>query len=153
MLSEEPVKSSVLGIIDAIRRWKRIDFSAVFTEKLSMPEFTVLNGIERIKGDSGTVFVSDIAHLFSISAQAVSKYLKICESRGFVIRETDKTDRRNTKLFLTDEGRRVLMVCERELVEFMGSVFDEFDKAEVDRLMAFADDVYDMTVKKLENEN
>lgn len=150
MLSEGSVKDSVLRVIDSMRKWKRIDFSTVFTEELSMPEFTILNGIERIKNNHDTVYVSDIAHLFSMSAQAVSKYLKICESRGFVIRETDRRDRRNTKLFLTEKGRGVLAQCESELIDFMSSVFGEFDSRDIARLMELADEIYDKTVKKLE---
>lgn len=148
MISGEP--GGIWKIIDSMRRWKRIDFSLVFSEKLSMPEFTVLNGIERIDASRGIVYVSDIAHLFSMSAQAVSKYLKICEGRGFVIRETDKNDRRNTKLFLTDEGRRVLSVCESELVGFLDSVLDEFDRHEIERMTELADEIYDRTIKKLD---
>lgn len=147
---EPEESSSILKIIDSMRKWKRMDFSLVFREKLSMPEFTILNGIERIGARHDVVYVSDIAHLFSMSAQAVSKYLKICESRDLVIRETDKKDRRSTKLFLTDEGRRVLSVCESDLKSFLGSVLDEFDRSEIDRMIGLADEIYERTAKKLE---
>ena len=147
---EPEESSSILKIIDAMRKWKRMDFSLVFREKLSMPEFTILNGIERIGAKNDVVYVSDVAHLFSMSAQAVSKYLKMCESRDLVIRETDKKDRRNTKLFLTDEGRRVLSACENDLTSFLSSVLDEFDKSEIDRMIVLADEIYERTAKKLE---
>lgn len=151
MVSKGVGDTYIYRIIDIMRKWKRMDVSAVFTEKLSMPEFTILNGIERLEKTKEIVYVSDLVHLFSLSAQAVSKYLRICDNFGWVRRETDAADRRNTKLFLTESGRKILEKCERELTEFYQSLLNEMDIREIENMLSIADRLYAKTMDKLEH--
>lgn len=137
-------------LIDLIHRIKRIDISSIFSIDVSMPEYSVMLSISKTLKTKNTVFVSDVVKQFGVSAQAVSKHLKICEKNNLIIRESDKNDRRNTKLFLTEYGKKVIVRCNKEIHDLFTSVLNEFNSDEIDSILDIAEKLYTVTAIKID---
>lgn len=150
MLSINSDNIAEYRLIDIIRKLKRLDISSVFADKISMPEYSTLMAIAKIRQAKDSVFVSDIVKCFEISAQAVSKYLRICEKDGLLLRRTDENDRRNTKLFLTQKGENIIAACNSDIHKFYESVLNEFSEDEVESMINTVERLYKITEKKID---
>lgn len=87
-----------------IKAHKRITFP-----EMRKSEFIVLDMIQRgkIKGKSlEGVSVSELAKNLLVTTPAVSKILRDMEEKGYIKRETDKNDRRNTIVKVTKKGEQ-----------------------------------------------
>jgi DNA-binding MarR family transcriptional regulator len=60
--------------------------------------------------------------------------LKSLESEGWIVREVDVADRRNTIVKLTDEGEELLGRVDERMREFAGEVFREYGEEELGEL-------------------
>ncbi len=63
------------------------------------------------------------------------------ESAGLVVRERDDQDRRQRLVFLTPAGRERIRAVLDEAVALRASLFQDFDDAELDKLMTFIERV------------
>lgn len=71
---------------------------------LSMTQVAILRHLER----EGPATASDLATAEHVSPQAVAQQLKGLRERGYVVAEPDATDRRKTRISLTDSGNALL---------------------------------------------
>ncbi len=70
--------------------------------ELTLPEYLALEVCGR-----GTPRASDVARALGLSAAGTTDALDRLESRGFLVRQADRVDRRAIRVRLTAEGRRV----------------------------------------------
>ena len=70
---------------------------------ISHSEFCLINIIKSHEADGG-VIVSDIVSEMKVTPPAVSRSLKSLEKRGFLKRETNALNHRNTTVRLTEKG-------------------------------------------------
>ncbi len=70
--------------------------------ELTLPEYLALEVCGR-----GTPRASDVARALGLSAAGTTDALDRLESRGFLVRQADRVDRRAIRVRLTVEGRRV----------------------------------------------
>ncbi|MGF6376114.1 DNA-binding MarR family transcriptional regulator [Clostridiales Family XIII bacterium PM5-7] len=87
-------------------------------------------------GGKGTT-VSSIARGMAAPMPAVSRGLKMTEHLGYVERVVDREDRRNTYVFLTDEGRKILKKADKTMNDFADAVFGKMGEDNLRKLNQF----------------
>lgn len=120
---------------------KKIDLSRIFTEKISFPEFMQLKYIKYliIKYNKNNVRVSELVDNSCVTAQAISKCLRVMESKKLIIRYTDRNDRRITLVEITNEGNQILETTESEVQSLMEDVFSNFSAEEIKKFEFLTD--------------
>lgn len=99
---------------------------------LSPGEFQILADIMILSKESGLGYtsVSALAKQGCVSPPAVSRMLKNLDAQGYVERNADEEDRRNTRVALTDKGTRTLDVWRERVGKFMEGVLSHFTEEE-----------------------
>lgn len=113
-----------------MQQFKKLNMG-ILIDGLSHSEFMILVMIHHGKKD---VTVSELASKLSISLPAVSKMISILEERGLVKRYTDKIDRRNKYVYLTEKGNALCHQNETKLKDFMEEVVNRMGKEEMKQL-------------------
>lgn len=91
----------------AMFRLKHLNMSGMLKD-ISIGEYKVLemcSGCPACDDGEDGVYVSGMAAQMRVSAPAVSRLLKGMEGKGYIARQTDAKDRRNTRVFITEAGR------------------------------------------------
>lgn len=111
---------------------KKTDASKIFSQNISFTEFMQLKIVRYFvsKSEREVVAVSELVGNSCVTAQAISKCLRILEKKGFIERNPNSKDRRITEVALTDEGVRVYEITKDELNSVMSEVFSEFTDKE-----------------------
>lgn len=102
---------------------RKLDWARLFSNDLSVPEFIILIICVHKRRIKENVFVSDVVREFEGSAPAISKHLRTCEGKGYIVRLADKTDRRNTVITITDRGEKTIRESLNELDIFRKRLF------------------------------
>ena len=88
----------------SMNQFRKLKFSEMFPE-LCKTDFFVLCTIMD-KGENGQITISELAARAKMLPPAISRTLKGLEERGYVERNVNKNDRRNTYVELTETGRQ-----------------------------------------------
>lgn len=89
-----------------MERLRKIDWNKQF-QTLRVPEFLALHTIytyHHSHPDVAGMYVSAFAETVCITMPAASKLLKLLEQQGWIIRQVDRDNRRNTFIILTEAG-------------------------------------------------
>ncbi len=81
---------------------------------------------------------------------AISRTLKGLEERGYVERNVNKNDRRNTYVELTEAGRQLTEEARQTMSDFGKSVMSQVDEADMKRLISYLDNIYHIAEKEIE---
>ena len=95
-----------LELAEQFRRIRHLTSCIMSYSGLSHSEFCLIS-IIKANEEQGGVIVSDIVSEMKVTPPAVSRSLKSLESRGFLKRETNALNHRNTTVLLTDKGEEV----------------------------------------------
>jgi DNA-binding MarR family transcriptional regulator len=107
---------------------------------LSAPQLLVLQTAQ----DEDRPTASAIARSVSLSQATITTILKELERRELVRRERGETDRRQVKVSLTDEGRKVLEEAPKPLQESFSARFTALPRWEQHQVLAVLDRVATM---------
>jgi DNA-binding MarR family transcriptional regulator len=112
---------------------KTMKISKLFSEDISFAEYVMLELIVDMPNATGgtDVWVSDIVKRVEVTPQAVSKFIHLAVSKGYVESFENKSDRRSTGVRITDRGRAVLSITRDELNAFCKNIFKEFSEEEL----------------------
>jgi len=112
---------------------KTMKISGLFSEDISFAEYVMLQLITEMSNETGSteVWVSDIVKRVEVTPQAVSKFIHLAVSKGYIERFENESDRRSTGVRITNCGRAVLSKTGEELTAFRESVFKEFSEEEL----------------------
>ena len=112
---------------------KTVKISNLFSEDISFAEYVMLQLITEMSNEteSTDVWVSDIVKRVEVTPQAVSKFMNLAVSKGYIERFENESDRRSIGVRITDCGRAVLSKTGEELTAFRESVFKEFSEEEL----------------------
>ena len=126
------MENAVTKFKDFISRVKRVDFSGFFSFDITSLECIILDIIaDKSKmHDSDYVWISEIVEEVPVTAQAVSKNLKLMENRGYIERFANKDDRRMTGVRLLEEGRKTHRLVQSEIEDFVRNMEKCFEKEE-----------------------
>ncbi len=113
----------------------------LFSEDISFGEYLMLRLIAEIETEteSKEVWVPDIVRRVEVTPQAVSKFVHLAVSQGYIERFENPSDRRSIGIRITERGRAVLSKTEEDQAAFYTSVLNEFseeEKATMHRLMS-----------------
>ncbi|MFZ2257189.1 MAG: transcriptional regulator [Clostridiaceae bacterium] len=101
--------------IQCLFRFKKSGFGFPKSSELNMKELFVMAGLtNNIYGVDTSVDLSEVQSHTHITKAAISQMFSSLEKRGYVIRETDKTNRRKITVVLTPEGEAVLKRAKEE---------------------------------------
>lgn len=89
--------------------------------------FVLLN----IDTEEGTP-ATKIAPLMGLEARSLTRLLKTLEERGVIYRQTDKTDRRSVRIYLTAEGRRKREQARETVLRFNETVREEISEEKLE---------------------
>lgn len=128
-----------IGILSAIHDFTKLNIGTIL-RGISQMEFLALYIIssrgEPLESDNRCMHVSAIASILNVSTPAVSRLIKGLEEKGLAERTTDKNDRRNTYVCLTEPGRTVLENDIKVVREFSRRVVERIGSGKLTRLCA-----------------
>ena len=119
-------------ILQTLYYLKSMKISALFSEDISFAEYVMLQMITEIETETGgtEVWMSDIVKRVEVTPQAVSKFIHLASSKGFIECFENASDRRSIGIRVTDRGRAVLRKTGEDLAVFYSTVFNEFTEEE-----------------------
>lgn len=108
ILEEDEIQAAKL--INAMHVFSKINIGAVLGE-LSQTEYLVIYFVRKHGEYDGLcgngVNVTSLSEVLGVSTPAVSRILRGLEEKGFIQRVTNKRNRRETYISLTDRGREI----------------------------------------------
>jgi DNA-binding MarR family transcriptional regulator len=93
-------------------------------------QYTVLSAI---RVDAGTP-TARLSRLFSVTRQSMTEVLQSLERSGLITRSIDPDDRRNLRAHLTQNGRKVLGLCDRMADSVERELFGHMSRVELQAL-------------------
>lgn len=95
--------------MQAIFRFRKSGMDFPKMAEINMTEFFVMNGLSRnIFGQDQSVDLSQVQCHTHVTKAAISQMFTSLEKRGYIIRETDKSNRRRITVTLTQQGEKIL---------------------------------------------
>lgn len=122
---------------------------------LSESEFMMLNIVGRYDTtdrDQPGIYVSQLADLLQVSPPAVSRMLRGLEKRGLLTRETDKRNRRNTFVKLTEDGCSEREKAVSRIKDFLNRVIQRAGIPETEQMLRQIARVREVMQEELEKE-
>jgi DNA-binding MarR family transcriptional regulator len=117
-----------------------VDYSALATELLESLSVMVRTATQKevdefargemfimnyLVDSGGTALPSELSAAMDASTARVAAALKSLERKGLVVRHLDRTDRRKTRVVITDRGRQAVMDKRRQMHDHMVKVMRE----------------------------
>ena len=132
----------------SMNQFRKLKFSEMFPE-LCKTDFFVLCTIMD-KRENGQITISELAARAKMLPPAISRTLKGLEERGYVERNVNKNDRRNTYVELTETGRQLTEEARQTMSDFGKSVMSQVEEADMKRLISYLDNIYHIAEKEIE---
>ena len=133
----------------SMNQFRKLKFAEMFP-MISRTDFFVMCTIMD-KGENGQITISELASRAKMLPSAISRTLKGLEERGYVERNVNKNDRRNTYVELTEAGRQLTAEARQTMSDFGKSVMSQVDEADMKRLISYLDNIYHIAEKEIEN--
>ena len=133
----------------AMGQFGKLKISEMFPKISQMDYFTM--AVLMDKEQEKKMTISELACKTRSLPPAVSRTLKGLEEKGYVERNVNKKDRRNTYVELTEAGRNVVKQCQKTMDEFGKSVMSQVDEEEMVQLISFLNQVYEIAEQEIEN--
>ena len=129
-------KQKLDDIVEYMLHPKRLPISVLFSE-ISCGEFMLIAAFLRYEEDHAGkhITVNELAGLLDVSIPAVSRMLKNLETRGLIVRETDKDCRRNTLVVITDLGLSLFSENEGKIRCLASRILEQFTEEEIDLML------------------
>lgn len=130
-------------------------FSALYQfHKLHMgdlvPDITKLEGmtmsaIKHCSGEKGKeeLTVSELTAKLKAKGPAVSRTLKTLEDKGYIERDVNKADRRNTYVKLTISGKQKVEEYEQIMSSFAHAVIAKIDRDDMEQMIECLNELYE----------
>lgn len=127
MAIERNVSYQLQRLMDRIHRLQ----SARPTPELARREFFTLHVLRKMcEEKGGGVQMSAVARELEVSLPAVSKVVQLLEERGYALRESDPTSRRNTLVRPTQKGLQLEQAADQHSAAVTQRVFDRLGEAD-----------------------
>ena len=138
-------------ITSAIKKLHSISFNPIITG-LNSSEYFLLKVLLKSceVSDNNCVKVSDLAKKMRVSAPSVTKILNSLEKKELILRQSDKENRRNTLVFITDKGIEIKKKNDAILSLVMKDVYDRVGRENIIQFLHLAEliqDAFDDEIK------
>ncbi len=141
-MKEMDVKQMANRFFYSMQKFKKLNMRQLVPE-LSHMECVALQSImtleEKQKNESG-VYVSDLVKMVDVAPSAVSRLLRELEKAGYVQRETDKNNRRNTFVSLTSEGKEIMLSARARMIDFSEAVLISMGEEKLNQFIELSDE-------------
>ncbi|CDE42239.1 putative uncharacterized protein [Clostridium sp. CAG:411] len=120
-----------------MQKFQKFHFERMIPE-VSKMEFITLHQIFQLQRKNGTekgIYVSELIKKTDALPSAMSRLLKGLEEKGYIQRECDKENRRNTLVCVTEEGKKVGEQVRQRMEGYMDMVFQKMGKEQVVELI------------------
>lgn len=120
---------------------------------ISKMEFFALQAIGGYQQQTGLpgIYVSEVAHNLRIASSQTSRMLRSLEERNLIGRQVDDRDRRNTYVFLTEEGKEVCQRTQVFIKSYMERVLKSMGEERVEELIRLCNELADVMEKEAGN--
>lgn len=135
-------------------RFGKMRYEFLF-RNLSKREYEMLSVIWQFMQDNDKkqgMYVSVLAKKLRVSSPAVSRMIGALESRGYIGRDVDKEDRRNTFVYLTDKGIREKEENEERMQRLMKRVMNRMGEKDMKEFVLLFNQFADIMEEELEGE-
>lgn len=135
-------------------RFGKMRYEFLF-RNLSKREYEMLSVIWQFMQDNDKkqgMYVSALAKKLRVSSPAVSRMIGALESRGYIRRDVDKEDRRNTFVYLTDKGIREKKENEERMQRLMKRVMNRMGEKDMKEFVLLFNQFADIMEEELEGE-
>ena len=99
---------------------------------MTLTQWITLALIATDTANTCTTLARDLGH----DSGAMTRVLDQLEERGLVVRTRDDSDRRVTRVTVSDSGREAMMALVTTVVGEWNLILADFDRDEIDRLIA-----------------
>lgn len=140
-------------ILRAFHRIGRVNVSTLM--EVTPGEFFVLQIIEKYNMEHPQeegIYVSKIAQMAKMASPQVSRMLKNLENHNLIRRDVDVRDRRNTYVFLTEEGKKVSERTQLRMERYVGRVIGCMGEEQVNELVRLCNQMADVMEQELQRE-
>ena len=86
--------------------------------------------------------VSELAEGLHVSMQSISRTLKSLENKGYIVREVDSDNRRNTLIKLSKKGNELVEKKKKDVEGYFERVFSHFTEEELQQYLNFQEKFY-----------
>ena len=121
---------------------KMFSLKQMVSVDLSHHEFITLVTINRlsIEKKADKIKVSEIVKCLEVPNAGVSRTLGKLEEKGLVFRSIDSMDRRNIYVTITENGKKLLCECQKNVDKFLNRVKEKFGKEKSEQLQTLMDE-------------
>ena len=118
-------------LMEVLRRFRKVHWHqhVLMDGNLNSSEFFILYKIahhaKNAKDEhASAISPSDISQELHVSSPTVTQHITNLESKGFIVREMDKHDRRKIRIILTAEGESCLKEAKRSMMTSFDGLVD-----------------------------
>lgn len=136
---------------DAMNQIRKIHIGELFPEmtKADCMTLMAINHYNREK-QAGTLTVSELAEKIHTKTSAVSRTLKNLEEQGLIERTVRSTDRRNTYVTLSVQGRATCERMEHTTSEFAEAVLSKMKEEDLKSMIIYMKELRQAAVEEIE---
>ena len=102
------------------------------------------------KGEDGKITISELAAKAKVLPSAVSRTLRGLEEKGYIVRNVNENDRRNTYVELTQKGEETARQSKQIIHDFGVAVMSQVNEQDMEQLIQYMDNIYDIAEKEIE---
>ena len=99
---------------------------------LTPMQFTILATLDRLSGLSS----AELSRRFNVTPQTMGEMVANLERRSLLVRGQDQSNRRALRLTLTEDGRRLVKLCDAEMDRVEGAMTEGLSPRQRDDLRA-----------------
>ena len=125
MSKSHTTAQALLAVVPLLTRIMAVELREEAGEDTTMPQFRVLSYLAE-----APLTVSAIARKRRVSFQSAGELVQSLVTRGWVTRIPDPTDRRQSLLHLSDEGRSHYSRAQQKMLARLVTYMDQLDEAE-----------------------
>jgi Transcriptional regulators len=126
-------------------RFRRMKLSNISEVEITMSEFLVLRSLsEDSEKTNQNLCTSEIQHKLSITRPAISQICNSLESKGYIIREIDKKDRRKILVTPTPSGETIMKKMEISVDNKINDVIQDYGEEKTIQLIELLNEFVDV---------
>jgi DNA-binding MarR family transcriptional regulator len=141
-VDDELVKQYILILF----RFRKSGFNYPRLCGVNITELFVMVGIAHgVFNDGNGLSLTEIQHATHVSKAALSQMFKSLDRRGYIVRETDSTNRRKITVELTAAGQTLIDEAQGEVARLVGRVLSRFGEDKAWQLIALLGELSDIS--------
>lgn len=136
---------------EALESFRRLRIGDLFPD-MSKSDCMTLMSIDYYnqKKTDGVLTVSELAGKMHVKPSAVSRTLKSLEERGLITRMVNQSNRRNTFVEISEEGRKKQQEMKAAIEDVVESVLKRIEEDDLRKLIAYLNEVSEIAVEEIE---